>query len=119
MRVLLVEDEGLVALLLEEMLLNLGHEVTGRAQCIEEALQVAATADYGLAILDINLNGVASFPAAEIVRNRSIPIVFATGYRHSAIPLLFEGAVCLQKPFSKVELGSAIAAALTPSRRSV
>lgn len=72
-RVLLVEDEGLVALLLEEMLSELGYEIAAHARCIGEALQLAAEADYGLAILDVNLNGVASFPAAEIVRDRRIP----------------------------------------------
>ena len=113
MRVLLVEDEGLVALLLEEMLSELGYEIAAHAQCLEEALQLAAEADYGLAILDVNLNGEASFPAAEIVRDPGIPLVFATGYQQSKFQLPFQGAPSVQKPFSGVALCSAIAAALS------
>jgi DNA-binding response OmpR family regulator len=109
----MVEDEGLVGLLLEEMLSELGYEIAGYAQCIEDALQLAAEADYGLAILDVNLNGVTSFPVAEIVRNRKIPLVFATGYQQSNFQLSFQGAPSVQKPFSKVALSAAIAAALS------
>ena len=112
-RVLLVEDEGLVALLLEEMLSALGYEIAAHAQCLEEALQLAAEADYGLAILDVNLNGVASFPAAEIVRNRGIPLVFATGYQQSNFQRPFQGAPSVQKPFNKAALSCAITAALS------
>lgn len=114
-RVLLVEDEGLVALLLEEMLSELGYEIAAHARCIGEALQLATEADYGLAILDVNLNGVASFPAAEIVRDRRIPLIFATGYQQSNFQQPFQGAPSVQKPFNKAALGCAITAALSCS----
>jgi CheY-like chemotaxis protein len=64
-RVLVVEDEGMVAMLLEDMLADLGHEVVATVGSIERASEIVATTSFDLAILDVNLNGQHTYPLAE------------------------------------------------------
>jgi DNA-binding response OmpR family regulator len=99
-RVLVVEDEVMIAMLLEDMLTDLGYKVAGIVHRLEEALQAAWSADIELAILDINLNGKPSFSVAEILRARSIPFIFATGYGTAARRGDFGDTPVLQKPFN-------------------
>jgi CheY-like chemotaxis protein len=79
-RVLVVEDEMTIALLIEDMLTDLGHEVVGLAMRLPQAMELAATAIVDLAILDVNLDGRMSFPVADLLSARGVPFVFATGY---------------------------------------
>jgi CheY-like chemotaxis protein len=104
LRVLVVEDEGLVAMLIEDMLTDLGHEVAAVASRIQEALQIAQTGTFDLAIIDINLNGQPSYPIAEILRSRDIPFIFATGYGVQGVDIKFAKAPTLTKPFIITQL---------------
>ena len=79
-RVLVVEDEVILGMLLEDMLGELGCEVAAISTHLEQALQLARTLDIDLAILDINLRGTQSFPVADVLGVRSVPFLFATGY---------------------------------------
>ncbi len=79
-RILIVEDEMLVAMNLEDMLQELGHEVVAVAARIPQALTLASNSDINLAILDLNLSGALSFPVADVLRGRYIPFMFATGH---------------------------------------
>jgi CheY-like chemotaxis protein len=79
-KVLVVEDEPLVAMMIEDMLTDLGHTVVGPAMQLADGLRLAETAQFDAAVLDINLNGVRSFPVADVLQARGIPFLFATGY---------------------------------------
>ncbi|MCK1449728.1 response regulator, partial [Bradyrhizobium sp. 35] len=79
-KVLLVEDEGLVALMLEDMLEELGLKVVASAAHVQKACELATTASFDLALLDVNLAGELVFPVARILRERRIPFLFSTGY---------------------------------------
>jgi len=114
-RIFLVEDEALLRLMLQDMLLDLGYSVSGVAQTVEEASRLARDIDCDLALLDVNLNGVPTYPVAEI--SRQIPLIFATGYGRHRPPQPLDEIVVLQKPFTSAALSSAIAKALRPSQR--
>jgi CheY-like chemotaxis protein len=79
-RVLLVEDEGLVALMIEDMLEELGLKVIASAAHVAKACELASAASFDLALLDVNLAGERVFPVARILRDRRIPFLFSTGY---------------------------------------
>jgi CheY-like chemotaxis protein len=79
MRVLVVEDEGLLAALLEDMLAELGCQTIGPAGTVEQALALIAEFEVDAAVLDLNLNGVQAYPVAEFLRRRGIPFIFTTG----------------------------------------
>ncbi len=110
LRVLVVEDESMIAMLIEDSLCELGHEVAAIASRIQEALDIARRGQFDIAIVDINLDGEPSYPVADILVERNVPFIFATGYgskgldttRYSNIPLL-------TKPFLDSELETALA----------
>lgn len=108
LRVFIVEDEMLLAMNLEDMLQELGHEVVAVASRIPQALVVAADADFDLAILDVNLAGVFSFPVADVLRKRGILFMFATGYGSNALKENFRTNYVLAKPYGIRELEKAI-----------
>jgi CheY-like chemotaxis protein len=111
-RVLLVEDEGAIAMLIEEMLEELECTVVASVARLANALQVASWIDVDLAILDVNLAGERVFPAARILRARNIPFLFSTGYGASGLPEEFADCPVLHKPFSDIDLRSKIALTL-------
>ena len=98
-RVLVIEDEVLIGMLLEDMLTDLGYEIAGTASRLDEATGLARTAQCDLAILDVNLNGHESYPVAQILIERGIPFMFATGYGERGMPAAFQNRPTLQKPF--------------------
>jgi CheY-like chemotaxis protein len=111
-RVLIIEDELLVTMLIEDMLVDLGFEPVGPARRSTEAVAMARDCDVAAAVLDVNLNGERSFEAADILAARGIPFVFATGYGESVLPERFRAVPALQKPFQQRELGRMLNAAL-------
>lgn len=112
LRVLLVEDEGAIAMLIEEMLEDLGCTVVASVAQLAKALQVANVVDVDLAILDVNLAGERVFPAARILRARNIPFLFSTGYGVSGLPAEFADCPVLHKPFAETDLQLKIALTL-------
>lgn len=112
LKVLVVEDEGFVALMIEDMLEDLGCEIVASAARLAEARGLAATATIDLAILDVNLAGYPSFPVAEILRERGIPFLFSTGYGQSGLSPDFADQPLIGKPFSIKELQETIALVL-------
>ena len=110
LRILIVEDEMLVAMNIEDMLLDLGHEVAGLASRLEPALSLAREAAFDVAMLDVNLAGEASFPVADALRERGIPFLFATGYGIQGIAEDYRDAPVLQKPFRALDLEQALRA---------
>ncbi|MDR6820870.1 CheY-like chemotaxis protein [Neorhizobium sp. 2083] len=112
LKVFVVEDEGFVALMIEDMLEDLGCEIVASAARLADALRLAATVQVDLAILDVNLAGQPSFPIAEILQERGIPFVFSTGYGQSGLSREFADQPLIGKPFSIKELQQTIAFAL-------
>ena len=108
-RVLVVEDEVIVGMLLEDMLGELGCEVAAMSTRLEEALQFARTLDIDLAILDVNLRGAQSFPVAEVLAARGVPFLFATGYGATILKPPYSGTPTLQKPFQLDDLRQILA----------
>jgi CheY-like chemotaxis protein len=108
-RILVVEDEFLIRMLLEEMLTDLGHSVAGVAGSLADALAQAKDCDCDVAMLDVNLDGAEVFPVADILAKRKIPFVFVTGYGDLTLPASYENRPTLQKPFQVEELNKALA----------
>jgi CheY-like chemotaxis protein len=98
-RILVVEDELMIRMLLEDMLGELGYTVTAEAARIEEALDAAKNADFDIAILDVNLNGQPISPVADALVARGMPFVFATGYGERGLPEPYRDRPTLKKPF--------------------
>jgi CheY-like chemotaxis protein len=100
-RVLIVEDEVLIGMLLEDMLSDLGYELAATAARIDEASEIARDGQFDVAILDVNLNGEEVYPVAAILEARGIPFVFVTGYGECGLPPAHQNRPTLQKPFQQ------------------
>ncbi len=111
-RVLLVEDEMIVAGMLERMLTALGYTVVGPAGAVDEAIEMIGDGGIDAAVLDINLDGQMSYPVAKELTNRGIPFVFATGYGGDDLPNGYEESSILKKPFRRSGLRDALAGLL-------
>lgn len=112
-RVLLLEDEFLIALDAEQILQELGAQQVETAATLGEAEQHARDGEFDIALLDVNINGEMSFGLADSLRARGVPVVFATGYelKDRAIPNL-DTAFCVSKPYTSERLRQALCAAL-------
>jgi CheY-like chemotaxis protein len=104
LKVLVVEDEMMVSMLIEDMLADLGCHVVGPAARLDEALALARDAEIDCAVLDVNLGGQPIFPLADLLREKGRPFAFATGYGDSALRDVDKGAPVLQKPFRESDL---------------
>jgi CheY-like chemotaxis protein len=103
-RLLVVEDEMLIGMLLEDMLTDMGHTVCAVVPRLKDALTAVEKQTFDAAILDVHLQGESAFPVAEALKARGIPFVFATGYGERGLPENYRGQPVLQKPFSKDDL---------------
>ena len=112
LQILVVEDESMVAMMIEDMLTDLGHEVVATSGRMADASRLAADAAADLVILDVNLNGEETYPLASSLVSRKIPFIFATGYGASGIKSEWSGVPVLQKPFQSRELAEAIGRAI-------
>ena len=103
-RVLVVEDETLVAMLVEDTLLDAGAKVIGPAATVAQALALIAETVPDVAVLDMNLAGETSEPVADLLRERGVPFVVASGYGASGVPARYVGVPVLAKPYAPEEL---------------
>jgi two-component sensor histidine kinase/DNA-binding response OmpR family regulator len=103
-RVLLAEDEALVALMMTELLGELGYETVGPFTDVASAREAASMGDFHAAVLDVNLNGKLIYPVAELLAARKVPIVFTTGYEVDTIDPRFQDAAILRKPIERQDL---------------
>jgi CheY-like chemotaxis protein len=110
LRVLLVEDEAIIAIMLEGMLADLGCEVVGPAGNLGEATRLAQSEGLGGAFLDVNLGGQSIYPVADLLAARGIPFVFVSGYGAAGIDARFAGAPVLAKPILDGDIEQAVAA---------
>ncbi len=111
-RVLLVEDEALIIMLVEDALDDMGCVLAGVASRFDDAITKARTLDFDVAILDVNLNDLRTFPIAEVIKGRGIAFIFATGYGATSVPAGLNAVPILQKPFWASDLEQALRDAL-------
>jgi CheY-like chemotaxis protein len=115
--VLLVEDETLIRMMIADMVEELGHTIVAEAGNMTEALALAQTADFEIAVLDINVGGAKIEPVADVIAGRRLPFIFASGYGAAGVPEKFRDRPTLQKPFPKERLGKEIEETLRESDR--
>ena len=122
-RVLVVEDEYLVALTLEDMLLELGCDIVGPYSTVTRALEVVGIAEIDAAILDFLLQRQDSFEVGEVLRSRNVPFVLATGWPVDKLPSHWQRHAILPKPFQIADLQQTMEVLLPdhrfPGRRDV
>lgn len=118
-RVLVVEDDMMISMLLEDMLTSLGFDVVGSVVSVQEALQVIeATAVIDVAVLDVNLDGTRSDAVADALAARGVPFVFATGYGAHGRSDSHRDRPVLQKPFSRKSLAAMLQRLLAVSSQA-
>ena len=100
LRVLVVEDDALLAMALELNLTGLGCEIVAMAATLDDAVPLARDAAIDGAILDVNLAGERVYPVADILASRNIPFLFATGYGTAALRDCDLSRPVLQKPYA-------------------
>lgn len=110
-RILLVEDEPMIAFALEDMVSEFGYCVVGPAYRLEDALEMAQVERIDAAILDVNLNEQTSYPVADLLQQRGIPFLFATGYAEGGIGWGGPAPV-IAKPYGRDQLARVLSGLL-------
>lgn len=103
-RVLVVEDDMLIAVAIEEVLQALNCQVVGPVALLEKALKLAQGETFDVAILDVTIRGGKVYPVAELLLARGIPFVFASGYGDWALPEALRDQPRVMKPFTVTKL---------------
>jgi len=109
-KVLLVEDEGMIAMLLKSMLASIGCNVVGTAARVPDAINKVGTLSFDVALLDLNLAGTLSYPVADALRLRGMKFIFVTSYGRASLPPEMHDTPMLSKPFVVGQLEQALAA---------
>ncbi len=110
--VFLVEDEVMIRMMVGDMLEELGYRIAAEAGEINEAIRLAGSAEFDVAILDVNVNGKVISPVAEVLAARNKPFIFATGYGAQGLPEQFRDRPALQKPFQMETLAQMLVTTL-------
>lgn len=106
--ILIVEDESLIAMMLEDFVDTLGHSVAGTAETVDEAMRHIEEGGFDLVILDVHLRGSACWPAADALADKGIPFLLATGGHTEPPPERHADAPVLAKPFTLAGVEKAI-----------
>jgi CheY-like chemotaxis protein len=107
-RILIVEDEHMLARALSRALHEMGADVVGMAATVEQALALLEATEVDGALVDINLRGVRAYAVADALAGRGVPFVFTTGYSSPIIPDRHRHVPVLQKPFDPQEIIGAL-----------
>jgi CheY-like chemotaxis protein len=102
----------MIRMMVADMLDELGYSIAAEAGEINEAIRLAQSAEFDIAILDVNVNGKVISPVADVIKAKGCPFIFATGYGSSGLPEQYRDRPALQKPFQLEALGKTIEAAL-------
>lgn len=111
-RVLVVEDDSLVAMMVEDMLADIGCGTVTVADSLAAALSEATTGSFDFAVLDVNIAGEEVFPVADALKARGVPFAFASGYGAMGVPERYRDAAIAAKPFRIDELEAVVLAGL-------
>jgi DNA-binding response OmpR family regulator len=117
-RVLVVEDNPLLARFTAIQLTQLGWDVVGPAGSVGHAVELAGAEPLDAALLDVNVAELSAAPIADVLRHRDIPFAVMTGYGPERIPPIFRDELCLYKPFRESDLKSLMAALIGDRRDS-
>lgn len=104
LRILVVEDEPLIAMMIEDAVERCGHVVAAAARNITDAMQIASLGDFDAALLDLNLNGQKAHALAVVLQSQHKPFAFITGYGEDGVLEKFADAPLLKKPFREADL---------------
>ena len=107
-RVFIVEDEALILDTLQDMLEGLGCHVVASAVRVDEALTKLASLNFDVAVLDVNVAGTRIDPVADLLADRGMPFLFASGYGRGSLPAAHRGRVLLTKPYRTADLQAAL-----------
>ena len=107
-RVMVLEDEAILAMSIEDMLSDLGCIVVGPALSLAHGQVLAAHEPLDAAVLDVNMGGAPSFGIADLLRQRSVPFCFATGYGLAGLPPQYAVVPVLTKPYAQPALVSTL-----------
>jgi PAS domain S-box-containing protein len=118
-RILVIEDEPLVAMDMSATLSDAGFEVLGPVALVNEALRLIATADFHAVLLDANLGGKPVDAVAAALTRRNIPFAFVTGYGRESLPRAFAAASMLAKPFAERDLLNTTRRLVSPAKGSL
>lgn len=110
--ILVVEDEPLIAMMLEDFLETLGHKVHATCETVQHSLEAVDGGGFDVAILDVNVNGESVWPVAHKLREKNIPFVIATGGHVEPPPPEFAQVPVIEKPYTMDRVTPAIEAAL-------
>lgn len=116
--ILLVEDEMILAMMIEDMLKELGCEVVKAAR-VASAIQLIAGKTFDGAILDVNVAGEAIYPVAHELEIRGIPFIFSSGYGASGLSPEYAGQPTLSKPYRQEEIEPMLAGAILSHRHRI
>jgi CheY-like chemotaxis protein len=115
LRVLVVEDETLVAMLIEEYLADFGCNIVFSGRRVGKTLYALKSLEVEAAVLDVNVAGESVSPVAEVLELRKVPFIFASGYGIKGVDERWSTRPVLQKPFSAMELQAALVACVQPT----
>ena len=115
-KVLVVEDEMMIAMLIEDMLDEFGCELVGPATNVPRALDLIGKERVEIAVLDLNLDGQDTYAIADALQQKNVPFIFATGYGSTGLRKEYGNRPVLQKPFQARDLETALAQALADSQ---
>jgi DNA-binding response OmpR family regulator len=107
-RVLVVEDEPMIALMIEDAIAALGCEMVGPISSLDEAMEAARREDFDCALLDVNIRGGHVFPVTDLLLARGTPFLLSTGYAQSYLPDPLAAAPMLAKPYTSEQLETGI-----------
>lgn len=110
-RVLVIEDNTILAMALEETLIHLGHVIAGTAHTLVDGTRLAQEADCDFAVVDVDLHGLEAFPIVDILVERGVAYVLATGLPHDEIPAPYNRSPIVSKPYDMRELKASIVGA--------
>jgi CheY-like chemotaxis protein len=113
LKVFVVEDEAMIAMMLEDILLDMGCTVLGPSFGIDQAIALIESGDHpDVAILDVNVAGQTVYPVAELLAARGVPLIFATGYGSVGLAEAWRSRITVQKPYAQDDIERALRAAL-------
>jgi CheY-like chemotaxis protein len=107
-RILIVEDEAFIAVMLTDMLEELGYDVAASASQVSQAREFLAGEKVDIALLDVNLGNEKIDPVADLLAERACPFIFTTGYGQAGVPAAHASRSVLQKPFNISDLDAAL-----------
>jgi DNA-binding NtrC family response regulator len=107
-RVLIIEDEMMVAMMIEDVLTDNGFVISALATDIDQAMGLIRAGNFDAAVLDLNLGGAQTFPLADELMKRAQPFIFSTGYGAAGVGPAYQSISVVQKPFEEQDLVTAL-----------